>query len=262
MTVIFVDWTESYPTFRHSLQAAVQRSRCPVIVFRQQDPKITGTIHIPIAQFKTATETLPRLLELRGESVPLHMYSIARWLLICEFLEVFPSLFPIFAPDWDMVIFSNLNEALKPHEGFDVGCTYNPALVGDSSAAYFIRHPAPLRTFRDIIHEMIQAKSPELQTTHDMDRWRAAVSRGSYRVADMSQPLDTGTFDPSIHCGGDFWEMDGPVKKIVWKDGCPYFTLRKDSRLVKVHHIHCWGTFKGREPDLLREAGIPLPNPL
>jgi hypothetical protein len=128
------------------------------------------------------------------------------------------------------------------------------ANLGDSNAAYLVCNKAPLDAFCDLVRwPESEMASPDY---HDMTIWKRVAFQKQWKVGDLTEIVDGSTFDLGIHCSLDKYRMDGKSKLVTFKDGFPYFTVDATGEQIRAHNIHCWGEYKGREPELLKLSGV------
>lgn len=238
MNLFFITWG-AYSGLESAIKCANARCGCPVHVVR--DPK---------------SEILKKLLpedNYDGGKVA-RATSLARWFVLRDEMEARKLEYPVFCSDWDVMTFSNLEPACAPFLANDFARTVNHPNLGDVSAAYLVCRKEPLDEFCRLVEASTESVSN--QEYHDMAVWRQVGEQGKWKIGDLTDIVNGGTFDHNVHCSLGKYRMNGESKLVTFRDGHPYFTLDSTSEEILAHNIHCWGEYKGREPELLKLAGI------
>lgn len=237
MNLFFIAWG-NYSGFDAAIQCAKSRCGCPVLVVRDRKSDI-----------------LKKLLNGCADGSKLaRATSLARWFVLRDTMEKLGLSYPAFCSDWDMMIFSDLSKACALFLDCDFARTVNHPNLGDTNAAYLVCRKEPLDAFCELAEKSDRTcDDPEF---HDMTVWREVAEQGRWKVGDLTEIINGSTFDLGIHCSLGKYRMNGKSKLVTFIDGHPHFTIDATGELVLAHCVHCWGEYKGREPELLRLAGI------
>jgi hypothetical protein len=198
-------------------------------------------------------------------------HSLMRWFCIGMFCQDQGIDTPIFAPDWDMLIFQDMREAEARMDCYDFS-------VG--LAALHIKHPSLLMMFYGMAMECVREGKeafPDVEhaarrrtgnaTWSDMEIWEVLRSRVGLKKVTVTEVKGGSVFDDIIQVlpGESELELDETdvhafskrvSKRIVWEGGRPHFVIKDSGRLVKANTIHCWGNYKMRTAELLKKAGL------
>lgn len=238
MNLFFIAWGE-YLGFKAAIQCAKERCGCKVHVVRDRKSSILESL---LGNGQHDGGKLARAT------------SLARWFVLLEGMKKMELSYPVFCADWDMMIFSNLEAACAPFLECDFARTVNHPNLGDTNAAYLVCKEEPLREFCSLVSSSNQnCDDPEC---HDMKVWREVADQGKWKVGDLTEIKNSSTFDLGVHCSLGKYRMAGASKLITFKDGHPYFTIDATGEQILAHNIHCWGEYKGREPELLKRARV------
>lgn len=253
MTVVFIAWGR-YGGFPDAVRMAVARSGCPVYVICDTSPKMSGCTEIPINEFPSGC--FEAEITQRNGGSWFHSRSLARWCVLLEAATKLGMSWPIWCLDWDVLVFSDLNQATKPFLGFDYCVSQYRT---SSSAPYLINRPEPLVEFCQQLRLIIATGTQEtLHHLQDMAAWGmfAGTETGKgFKAGNLNQIINDSTFDHNVHCDGTDFVADGQVKKIEWRNGHPYFfAASAPTQPVLAHTVHCWGTFKTRTGELVKRA--------
>jgi hypothetical protein len=265
-TIIFVCKTGGfagsygmYPGFSDVLKAAKLFSGCKIVCASDApptDPSAMPGIHwvnlldLEAGGILTAPEPMM-------QSIGVNFASVYRWLAISALMKLGNIHCPVFTPDWDCMIFSDIEKACAPFLTFDFGTSFfennrivSPGLVNNREA---------IDDFCDIVH----AKTSWGEHDNDMSLWQAVrdLHPGKYRIANMAAPVENGEFGKCVFdCGMHQIVESCPVKtnahgvKIIeWNNRKPYFRMTDES-LIRAHLIHCWGSYKKKTGQLLEKA--------
>lgn len=247
---------QNFDGMHDAILAAEKRSGCRVWMIGDQ--KIPCQNFVPLPNYFTTGKLL---IDSAPDEVRRHWAtaSLLRWLILHDFLKAKgPELaWPILALDYDVLVFSNLNEPYKEFLPFDF-CA--PIFGIGSSAAYSVHNMACLEAAVETIFRLAKT----VKNLNDMAVWSDVLQSGKWKVGNLLPETATGVFDPNMHMGEDRYEMEpssAPMwghrtKKITWAAGHPFFTRLSDEHLVQVHWIHCWGSYKNRTRELIQKAGI------
>jgi hypothetical protein len=253
MNLIYIFWG-NYGGFLDVLACAQARAKCPIFVVSDGPPPPPGhdTHHLPISRFPRVNR-MRSLFESRNDpdQAVWLAKTMTRWFILQELTRRHPGMFPLFCSDWDILLFSNLNDAYRPFLAGDISVTKDGSMGGP---AYGINNAEALDKFCSHIEKLVVDRHPLAHNLNDMVAWGLAPELG-LRVSDLSQVVNGGVFDHNIHCDGGVFEMDGPTKRIVFGQQQPFF-VTKAGEQVKAHCIHCWGSYKGRTAELRRQAGV------
>lgn len=185
--------------------------------------------------------------------------AIRRHLVALDHIEKNSLKPPFIFPDWDFMIFRNLNAACEFFEGFDFSTSRFSD--GNSMPAHLVCNVESLREFYRITMEYCDSLSDHdyASNFHDMMLWRDVARSGKFKVENTLESLD-GVFDPGMHHTSDKMpigfekEADG-YKRIEWKSNAPGFVTVKGECVnggvwMPANWIHCWGKYKLKTSEL------------
>jgi hypothetical protein len=246
MTVVFIAWG-SYAGFDDAVRCAVARAGCPVKVFSDPQISVPGAscFHIPKSKYE---DVLLRLVPQKERA-----RSLERWLVLYDLMMQYDLVPPVLLADWDMLLFSDLGEALKPFSDCDLGVTMDER--GNASAAYFINRFRVLVAFESMVGTMVKCHSPRLSVINDMVAWWDVRCFHGFKAGNLSEAHNGSVFDHNIGESAGYDMRDG-AKSVLWGNGIPYFT-RSDKLMVSANVLHCWGPAKTRTTEFREAAGIP-----
>ena len=195
----------------------------------------------------------------RGQKSRLDMTALERHFIVLDHIEANHLEPPFVFPDWDFMVFQNLEQAFIPH----MGCDWASSVHNDGNMmpAHFLTNVDALREFCGITIELINGLSKEdyLHNFHDMIVWKKVSETGKFKVGNTLEIHDGSAFDCGMQCNSikDLpiaykAEADG-YKELTWKDGIPFFETL-DGQKVKANWIHCWGKYKTRTKELVAKS--------
>jgi hypothetical protein len=237
-----------YPGYKHVLACAKAFAGGRVFSIAKEDQGFAE--HVPLQDYYGASnEFRDKFLEVWPEPRYIwHLNSYVRWFAIRDLMKRSGLDYPVFTPDWDLMIFQNVAEACKPFSMWE-------CLLGGS--AYYIRHAGVLDEFCEAAMRALRFREHAHPT--DMTIWqRLGINKYLIR-----RPEHGALFDINIHlkqgcqldAGADKFNGRSP-KKIYWIDGRPHFMDLASAELVKANCIHCWGSFKEKTGELAGKAGL------
>lgn len=265
-TIIFVCKTEGFNGaygmfggFGNVLKAAKTFSGCDIICASDCLPKdISTTIGvrwIPLSELEHDYPIEPP--EAMNSICGVNYASIYRWLAIRAVMVTRDIQCPVFTPDWDCMIFSDIESACAPFSTCDFGTSFfeNNRIVSPG----LVNNPAAISDFVKLVH----TKTSWGENDNDMCLWQSVrdSNPGKYRIENMAAPIENGEFGKCVFdCGMHQIVESCPVKvtkdgsKIIeWNNQKPYFRMNDDS-LIRAHLIHCWGSYKSKTGELLKQA--------
>ena len=192
-----------------------------------------------------------------------------RWFCVCFFCQDHGITGPVFAPDWDTLIFQDMVVAESRLGDYDYSVALNAQHVSHPSVLasfYWMAIQCVKRgkgAFRYIKHE--PNRQTGTPTWSDMEIWEVLRARLGLSSVPVGEVRDNTVFDDIIQVFPDEtqFELDesdlhiysGRVsKRVVWEQNKPHFIL--NGNLVKANTIHCWGNYRVRTAELLERAGL------
>jgi hypothetical protein len=161
--------------------------------------------------------------------------------------------FPVFCVDWDVMVFQDLQKAYIPFKEYDISVSFEGKM---SSAAYCVNHISPLSSYCALIEQQAQEGGDQAERLNDMEAWARTYRHFDLNIGDLHQIKNGTVFDHSMHCGQDRFEFDGQTKKLEFHDHNPYFVLKDGKTRILANTIHCWGSYKSKPNELVKNAGI------
>lgn len=249
MNLTFVFWG-NYGGFPDVIKLAQRRAGCPIhIISDGVGQKIPGWVDV-----REFSGSLAMLGDLRKRHTRgWQCSSLCRWLVLREFARSRGLSGPLVLSDWDILWTRSLEESRDLFEKFD--CMVSDAGCG-SSAAYVVNNQDVLDAYsEELIRWMRTKASPWGDDFNDMCVWSDVANSGKWRVGNMWKEHGGSMFDHNIHVGEKEFVMDGPAKKVVYRNGDAFF-VKCSGEEVLARSIHCWGTYKNRTSEVLRNLGI------
>jgi hypothetical protein len=272
MKCIYLTSGGGWDGLKHALESAVRFSGVPVYCISEVDYGI-GT-HIPVKNYMSYVDKLSNEYGHMWDKDGLHqlgLFSLNRWLVLLDYMEKNTSDEPIYAPDWDVLVFQDLNVALEPFMELPAA-SLRVGIVGFDNYwqnVHMVKNTEPLKIFLRTVYDLLKKGCNNL---HDMGCWTEAVNKGCLQMTDMNKVVNGSYFDPAItydpgrYHGKDVFQHEQPknemeatghipsMKVVKWVSGKPYFVLKDTGELVKANTIHCWGPLKGSTAKVLADA--------
>ncbi len=192
-----------------------------------------------------------------GKSDPNYeMFCMQRWIILKDFMKEY-SIRECMHIDSDVLIFSNLEKALKPFYNYDISLTNNLALT------MYIKDVKILEEFSRYLlfkytdkNEINKLKSMYYDNSYrlnngvagsisDMDISREFFSNQNLSIGNLSQIQNDSIFDLAIIYGEPEFEMlkkeKYSIKKIYFENDIPFCNYNKneESKKIRFHSVHC-----------------------
>jgi len=173
-----------------------------------------------------------------------------RWIVVDRFIQENRIEYPVFAPDWDVLIMHPLMDSFHYFKDCDFTC---------GGAAYHLNNDKVLPAYLKVVKDRLESR-PQVSNSEtvicDMHLWpKVPLKRCALDV-----PFGTDLFDINVHldqgCVVDpDIEYSGlNAKKLHWRDHKPYCTKADTGQELKLHWIHCWGAYKQKTGEICRQA--------
>ncbi|ACN82865.1 hypothetical protein [Brachyspira hyodysenteriae] len=191
-----------------------------------------------------------------GKSNPNYeMFCMQRWIILKDFMKEY-NLTECFHIDSDILLFSDLNEALKPFLKYDVSLAHNLALT------MYIKDIKVLEEFSKYLlfkytdeKEINKLKSMYYDDPNrvnngvagsisDMDLSREFFSNYQLPIGDLSEIENDSIFDSAIVYGAPQFEMlkknKYEMKKIFFENDIPFCNYHNDNinKKIRFHSLH------------------------
>lgn len=245
-----------YDGFPYCVKAAQVRSGCNVTVVECGTNHFSNSIKLNAGNTWRLVETARKLFSrLKPMTAELNTMSQFRWVAAAHVIDKLELEGPYFIPDWDVVVFSDLNQACAELVKLPVSVSMECDTA--RSAAYIVNNFKTLKQYCEFMNHAIEnvPYGQAQDSYNDMGLWVHFIDRERLPFGNVASIVNNGAFDHNIHCGKGKYVFDGETKRIIWSNKNPYFQLL-DGTLIKAHSIHCWGNYKHREHELCVKAGI------
>lgn len=189
-------------------------------------------------------------------------FCLMRWFILLELMRRYGFSRAVYI-DSDVLLYDAMEQQFRRIEGYDLAITgvAPPVLVNNlhvlesfcSFAEDCYRDEQLLCLLTGHFSALQQAREPG--GVCDMTIWKLFMERQSeWRIIDLASSFDDLVFDRNIMLSNGF-QLDGPVKKIIWKEGVPY-GLGEDGRHIRFASLHFHGPSKAIMRDYLAEGHL------
>lgn len=187
----------------------------------------------------------------------LDIQAIRRHYIALDYIESHKLRPPFVIPDWDFLIFQNLNEALEPYRSNDYCNFVYP--MGRTMPASVHFNVEPLVAFCDNTLRLTR-ELPDMDyaVVEDMYLWKVIGKTGRFKVGNLLEEHNGAVFDGGMHqvepeftIYGYTADSDG-YKQLYRYDRKPAFK-KLDGEFVLANWIHCWGKYKPMTGELLTQ---------
>lgn len=186
-----------------------------------------------------------------GKSNPNYeMFCMQRWIILRDFMKLY-NIKECFYMDSDVLIFSNLDEALLPFNDYRISLTSNLALsmyIRDVSIldkfCFFLlnkyTNETEINKLRDMYYSTGRSKNGVAGSISDMDLSREFFN--DKKVGSLHNIINNSTFDTGIFYG-DFEKISKgkySIKKIYFEEDIPYcnYINNNQNKKIRFHSLH------------------------
>jgi len=253
MTVIFAaTHVANSPTWLDAIRCAVAFSCCRVIALSDQKCDLCEWHDIKPYRKKAQWFVEMSKPWHKGPVWQLDVRCQVRWLAIKAFIEEQKIEYPVFTPDWDVLIMRDLYLSFHYFKSYDF--TYGGGTYHINNDKVFDVYEAELRR---------RMSNPEKRDVGnwvicDMHCWPMLALRG-YR---FDRAIGATLFDRNIHlhqgCETDpsIVHKGRHAKRVYWKNGKPFCKDATSGLELDMPWIHCWGAYKKMTAEVCRMAGL------
>lgn len=236
------------PYLKYSIEQARQSNRrSPIILIGDED----SDQGYPQAEFFLMNHYLGDALEfvkvyehMNTNSRDFELFCFIRWFLLFDFMRKHNLKNAVYI-DSDIMLYENMyHEQFALYEyDLAIAGVAPPALINNiealaafcSFAVECYTDPQRLSWLKNRF-DMMQANG-QRGGNCDMTIWELFVRQTDYRLYDLSQLCQGATYDKGI-LASDGFEMDGVMKRIIWRDGQPYGVPLEGGEPVRFKGLH------------------------
>ena len=190
-----------------------------------------------------------------GKSDPRYeMFCMQRWIILKDFMKEY-NINECFHIDSDILIFSDLDEALKPFFKYDISLAHKLALtmyvkdikILEEFSKYLLfkySNEKELNKLKDMYYNTDRVNNGVAGSISDMDISREFFSNSKFNIGNLSEIANDSIFDSAIIYGGPEFEMlkkgKYEMKKIFFENDIPFCNHSKDEINTKIrfHSLH------------------------
>jgi len=188
------------------------------------------------------------------------IFCFQRWFILLEFLAA-KELEKCLYVDSDTMLYVDVTEEQKKFSQFDFTLSHKT-----SGCTFFLNRIDALSDFCQFIMD-IYTKKERYYFDRMIAQYATFKKNGmaggacdmtvfdlySYdhfgEIGEVAQIIDGSVYDPSINVPHPGFETENGIKKIIWKDGCPYGIQLRTAREIKFNSLQ----FQGDSKRLMRQ---------
>lgn len=200
---------------------------------------------------KSADEFAKIYLHMSATDIEYELFCFLRWLYIKDFV-IEHSINSFIYFDSDVLIFSDIEKALRPYAHFDIANTgdYMPAVTyfKDKSAIidfceFMAKQYTDAKYFEGLKSEWEAQKPRNWGGICDMVIFLYYFRDFPENKGKLDKVIDHSCFDGHIRVSNRF-EVNNGMKMLFWKNNEPYGKRISDNKIVKFHCLHYHGESK------------------
>lgn len=190
-----------------------------------------------------------------GKSNPNYeMFCMQRWIILKDFMKEY-NLNECFHIDSDILVFSNLDEALKPFFEYNISLAHNLALtmyirditILEEFSKYLLfkyTDEKEINKLKDMYYNTDRVNDGVAGSISDMDLSRDFFSYYNLPIGNLSNIENDSIFDSAIVYGDPDFEMikkeKYKMKKIFFENNTPFCNYSKDgiNKKIRFHSLH------------------------
>ncbi|MEI0531386.1 hypothetical protein R4I97_07485 [Brachyspira pilosicoli] len=190
-----------------------------------------------------------------GKSNPNYeMFCMQRWIILKDFMKEY-NIRECFHIDSDILLFSDLNEALNPFNKYNISLAHNLGLsmyikdvkVLEEFSKYLLfkyTNEKEINKLKDMYYNTNRVNNGVAGSISDMDLSRDFFSNFNLPVGNLSEIENDSVFDSAIVYGGAEFEMlkkgRYQMKKIFFENKIPFCNYSKDkiNKKIRFHSLH------------------------
>ncbi|WP_295154606.1 hypothetical protein [uncultured Brachyspira sp.] len=190
-----------------------------------------------------------------GKSNPNYeMFCMQRWIILKDFMKEY-SIKECMHIDSDVLIFSDLEESLKPFNNYNISLSHNLALtmyirdikILEEFSKYLLfkyTDENEINKLKDMYYNTYRVNDGVAGSISDMDISREFFSNYNLEIGNLSKVQNDSIFDSAIIYGRDDFEMlkkgKYEMKKIFFENDIPFCNYIKDSvnKKIRFHTLH------------------------
>ncbi len=182
------------------------------------------------------------------------MFCMQRWIILKDFMKEY-NINQCFHMDSDVLIFSNLDEALIPFCKYNISLAHNLALtmyikdiqVLEEFSKYLLfkySDEKELNKLKNMYYNTDRVNNGVAGSISDMDLSREFFSNFNLPVGNLSEIENDSIFDSAIVYGDPYFEMlkkeKYQMKKIFFENDIPFCNHSKDgiNKKIRFHSLH------------------------
>ncbi len=245
-------------------QAAASNPHGPIFIIADVEYRVDAPVQwIPLQSFMGLAEQFrPLYKHVTFDEFEYNLFCIQRWFVLLEFATRH-GFERLFYADSDVMIYSDLHEALTPFEECDMAfsqchCGHNTVINSVEALQALCSHS--VKVFSSPLEEVTRFKE-ELRLEqagvsglviplNDMRLLHTFWTLRKYLIGDTSLIRDGTTFDHNINYAETGYAMDGQVKAVRWQGTTPYVRHERLGKEVRFHTLH----FQAGAKELIRQS--------
>jgi hypothetical protein len=217
------------------------------------------------AYFDEAREFGKIYRHFNSTGVEAERFNFQRWFVLKHFLRE-TGLERCVYLDSDVLLYANVTEDRRKFEDFDLAlshlwcpCTLylNRVEALEDFCAFVVDIFSRRNRYdfdRMVAQYALRRKNGLPGGACDMTAFQLFHEARFGAVGEVSLILDGAVYDPAIGIPAPGLEMDGEIKRIVWRDGKPFGVHQRTGREVRLSSLHCQGRHKWRMAELCTAA--------
>ena len=190
-----------------------------------------------------------------GKSNPNYeMFCMQRWIILKDFMKEY-NINECLHIDSDILLFSNLDEALKPFFKYDISLAHNLALtmyikdvkILEEFSEYLLfkyTDEKEINKLKNMYYNTSRVNNGVAGSVSDMDISREFFSNFKLPVGNLTEIENDSVFDLAIVYGSENFEMlkkgKYEMKKIFFENNIPFCNYNKDNinKKIRFHSLH------------------------
>ena len=190
-----------------------------------------------------------------GKSNPdYEMFCMQRWIILKDFMKEY-NVKECFYIDSDILLFSDLNEALNPFNKYKISLVHNLGLsmyikdvkILEEFSKYLLfkyTNEKEINKLKDMYYNTNRVNNGVAGSISDMDLSRDFFSNFNLPVGNLSEIENDSVFDSAIVYGEPEFEMlkkgRYQMKKIFFENNIPFCNYSKDkiNKKIRFHSLH------------------------
>lgn len=208
--------------------------------------------HVNIKQYSSEAELFSKIYKHHSpNSYDGELFCFKRWFILKEFME-HNNIKQCLYLDSDVLLFSDVLQEQKKYSdcvftlSHEYGLGFN--IFNDFGTLNEFCEFMVKCFVSQSLHNRLLAIAEAYGPVNDMLIFHEFKSKKPYKFGDVSLILDQTRHDANINLSEGF-EMEGGVKKIIWRDGLPYCRETSSNSLIRFNSLH----FQGRSKYMIKD---------